>query len=172
MVGLNNGQVWATLAGSSTLTNVTGSLPTPPKQVLRVMFDPTDATGNTAYVTVGGYWGNATGHVFKTTNLSAGGVTWTGVSGSGATAIPDVPVNCIVVDPLRCQRLYACTDVGVCFSTNGGTNWNPLGTGLPRVPVFEMAFTAGTTGSRSLRIAYARSRHVENTAASLLCDGC
>lgn len=153
MVGLNNGQVWATLAGSSTLTNVTGNLPTPLKQVLRVMFDPTDATGNTAYVTVGGYWGSATGHVFKTTNLSAGSVTWTGVSGSGATAIPDVPVNCIVVDPYDASALYACTDVGVYFSTNGGTNWNPLGTGLPRVPVFEMAFTAGTTGSRSLRIA-------------------
>jgi len=153
MVGLNNGQVWATLTGSATLLDVTGNLPTPLKQVLRVMFDPGDATGRTAYVTVGGYWGNATGHVFRTADLSATPVVWTAASGSGGTAIPDVPVNCIVVDPYDSTALYACTDVGVYFSRDSGSTWNPLGAGLPRVPVFEMAFTAGTTGSRGLRIA-------------------
>lgn len=153
IVGLNNGQVWATLTGSSTLTNVTGNLPTPLKQVLRVTFDPNDATGNTAYVSLGGYWGNATGHVFRTTNLGGGSVTWSAVSGSGVTAIPDVPVNCLLVDPYDSRALYACTDIGVYYSADTGSTWNPLGSGMPRVPVFEMAFSAGTTGSRVLRAA-------------------
>ncbi|MBL8310115.1 MAG: hypothetical protein JNL19_06820 [Burkholderiales bacterium] len=153
MVGLNNGQVWATLTGASTLTNVTGNLPTPLKQALRVVFDPNDATGNTAYVTTGGYWGNATGHIFRTTNLGSGSVTWSAVSGSGSTAIPDVPVNCLLVDPYDSRALYACTDIGVYYSADTGTTWNPMGSGMPRVPVFEMAFSAGTTGSRVLRAA-------------------
>lgn len=153
IVGLNNGQVWATLTGSSALTNVTGNLPTPLKQVLRVVFDPNDATGNTAYATLGGYWGNTTGHVFRTTNLGGSSVTWAAVSGSGATAIPDVPVNCLLVDPYDSRALYACTDIGVYYSADTGSTWNPMGSGLPRVPVFEMAFSAGTTGSRVLRAA-------------------
>jgi hypothetical protein len=154
IVGLNNGKVFATTTGSATLNDVTGNLPTPLKQVLRVMFDPNDATGNTAYVALGGYWGASTGHVFRTTNLTAGAATtWAAASGSGLTAIPDIPVNCLLIDPYDSNALYACTDVGVYYSSNAGTSWNPLGAGLPRVPVFEMAFSAGTTGSRALRIA-------------------
>jgi hypothetical protein len=64
-----------------------------------------------------------------------------------------VPVNCLLVDPYDSSALYVCTDIGVYHSNDGGTNWNPLGAGLPRVSVFEMAFSAGTTGSRVLRIA-------------------
>ena len=154
IVGLNNGRVFATTTGAATLLEVTGNLPTPLKQVLRVVLDPRDATGNVAYVSLGGYWGNATGHVFKTTNLTAGAATtWIARSGSGVTAIPDIPVNCLLVDPYDSNALYACTDIGVYYSADGGVAWNPLAAGLPRVPVFEMAFSAGTTGSRVLRIA-------------------
>ncbi len=154
IAGLNNGQVFATTTGANPLVDKTGNLPTTLKQVLRVVFDPKDATGNIAYVTLGGYWGNTTGHVFRTTNLAAAAATvWTAVSGSGATSIPDVPVNCLLVDPYDSSALYACTDIGVYYSSDTGASWNPLGAGLPRVPVFEMAFSAGTTGSRALRIA-------------------
>ena len=33
--------------------------------------------------------------------------------------------------------MFAGTDVGVYSSTDGGANWAPLGTGLPRVAVFD-----------------------------------
>lgn len=153
LVGLNAGSVYGTTTGSSTLTNFTTNLPTPLKQVLRVAFDPTDSTGNTAYVALGGYWGNANGHVWKTTNLASGTPTWTAASGTGLTSIPDVPVNSVVVDPLNAAHVYAGTDIGVYYSSDAGATWNPLGTSLPRSPVFEMAFTPGDTSTRVLRIA-------------------
>jgi hypothetical protein len=46
--------------------------------------------------------------------------------------------------------LFAGTDIGVYNSVDGGLSWNPYGTGLPRVPVFDMAIQ---NPSRILRIA-------------------
>jgi hypothetical protein len=54
-----------------------------------------------------------------------------------------VPINAFVVDPLHSNDLYAGTDIGVYVSSDGGLNWSPMGTGLPRVAVFDMAVTAG-----------------------------
>ncbi len=158
MVGLNNGRVWGTTTGSSTLTEFTAApstgFPTPLKQVLRVAFDPNDATGGTAYVALGGFWGNATGHVWKLTGVNTGTATWTAASGTGLTAIPDVPVNCLLIDPLNSNHIYAGTDIGVYYSSDGGSTWNPLGSNLPVVAVFEMAFNADPSpASRVLRIA-------------------
>jgi hypothetical protein len=86
-----------------------------------------------AYVTVGGF---GHGHVFLTTNgtnsAAAGGSTWTDLSGTGAGALPDVPVNAIAVDwRFLPEQLYVATDIGVFTSSDGGRNWERYGTGLP-----------------------------------------
>jgi hypothetical protein len=47
--------------------------------------------------------------------------------------------------------LYAGTDIGVYSSSDGGASWVPLGTGLPRIAVFDIAIANGTP--RKLRIA-------------------
>ncbi len=131
IVGLVNGHVFATSTGSATLTDVTGGWPA--KYVARVVIDPNVKT--TAYVTLDGY--GATSHIWKTTNLSATTPTWI------ATGFNiDVPVNAFTVDPAS-SNLYAGTDIGVYSSTDGGLTWNPYGTGLPRVAVFDLAITAG-----------------------------
>ncbi|HEY6304857.1 MAG TPA: Ig-like domain repeat protein [Candidatus Angelobacter sp.] len=135
-----NGHVFATTTGSSTLTDVTG--PWIPKYIARAVIDPNNP--NTGYVTLDGY-GATTGHVWKTTNLSAATPTWTSMS----SGIPDVPVNGFVVDPLNSNNLYAGTDIGVYNSTDGGNTWNPFGAGLPRVAVFDLKVTA----KRTVRIA-------------------
>ena len=144
IVGLSNGKVFATTTGSSTLTDVTGSLPA--RFVARAVIDPNNA--NTAYVTLGGF--GIASHVWKNTNLSGGGAGWSPASGSGLTAIPDVPVNAFVIDPLNSTNIYAGTDIGVYASTDGGATWNPFGSGLPVVAVFDMAIQ---NPSRILRIA-------------------
>jgi uncharacterized repeat protein (TIGR01451 family) len=131
IVGLTNGQVFATSTGSSVLRNVTGTLPA--KYVGRVVIDPNN--GNTAYVALGGFMGNTTSHVWKTTNLNVTSPTWT-AAGSG---IPDVPVNAFVVDPKNSSNLFAGTDIGVYNSVNGGLSWVPFGTNFPVVAVFDMA---------------------------------
>lgn len=151
IVGLQNGNVFATATGSSALTDVTG--PWTPKYIARAVIDPNNP--DTAYVTLDGY-GVTTGHVWKTTNLSAATPTWTSMS----SGIPDVPVNGFAVDPLNSNNLYAGTDIGVYNSTDGGNTWNPYGTGLPRVAVFDLKVTA----KRTVRIA-THGRGMWETAA-------
>src|SRR4029077_3520732 len=59
--------------------------------------------------------------------------TWVPLS----NGIPSVPIAAFVIDPQDSTRMFAGTDVGVYSSTDGGANWAPLGTGLPRVAVFD-----------------------------------
>jgi photosystem II stability/assembly factor-like uncharacterized protein len=152
IVGLNNGALFYTTTGSSTLTSLdptgVGSV-IPDFYVARLSFDP--ANKNTVYISLGNY-SNGTAatqsHVWKVTNLDTTPVL-TPLNGTGANVLPDVPVNGFVVDPLNSNTLYAGTDIGVFVSTNGGTDWYPFGTGLPRIAVFEMVMAPG----RKLRIA-------------------
>ncbi|HEX8117203.1 MAG TPA: carboxypeptidase regulatory-like domain-containing protein, partial [Pyrinomonadaceae bacterium] len=118
----------------------------PAKYVSRAVIDPNNQ--NTAYVTLSGYFGNTTtARVYKTTNLSDAAPTWTGL---GAGQIPDVPANAFAVDPADSNTLYLGTDIGVYRSVDGGANWAPFSTGLPRVAVFDMAVH---NAARKLRIA-------------------
>jgi hypothetical protein len=143
IVGLDNGQVWATTSGSSTLANVTGTIPA--KYIARAVIDPNNT--NTAYVTLSGYFGNSTSHIYKTTNLNNAIPTWTGLDGG---QIPDVPVNAFVIDPQNSNALYAGTDIGVYRSVDGGATWIAFSNGLPRVAVFDVVIQ---NPNRVLRIA-------------------
>ena len=133
LVGLQNGQVFlSTTAGSTTMTNITGSIPA--RYVGRVAIDPSNA--NVAYVCLNGYGLPAGQHIWKSTNLLSGAPTWS-PAGSG---IPDVPVNSFAIDPANTQIAFAGTDIGVFRTEDGGTTWQPFNNGLPRVPVFGMEF--------------------------------
>lgn len=146
IVGLTNGRLFATTTGANPLTDVTGrSLPQ--NYVARAVIDPNNSS--TAYVTFDGYGLAPGAHVWKTTNLNlsdTAGTTWA-LSGNG---IPDVPVNAFVVDPLDPNLVYAGTDIGVYASRDAGAFWNPYGSGLPRVAVFDMAIQ---NSNRILRVA-------------------
>lgn len=151
IVGLRNGQVFATTTGSSVLTDVTSaSFPAANpsdgtrRPIGRAVVDPNSTS--TAWVTFNHYTVPSGQHVFKTTNLNAATPTWV-AAGFG---IPDVPVSALVVDPQDSNTLYAGTDIGVYQTTDGGTTWVPFGTGLPRVAVFDAEIS---DAHRVLRIA-------------------
>src|SRR5581483_7473513 len=100
MVGLQNGQIWATATGSSTLVNITSaSFPANPtgstsnKFVGRAMIDPNNK--DVAYIALS-YYAPAGQGIWKITNLTSAAVN------------------------------------------DGGANWSPFGTGLPRVAVFDL----------------------------------
>lgn len=131
VVGLQNGQVWATSTGSATLVNVTG--PIPAKYVGRIAVDPTNT--DVCYVALGGFGLGAGQHVWKTSNLSSATPTWA-AAGSG---LPDAPVNAFVIDPVDPSRLFAGTDVGVYESNDAGATWAPYVTGMPVVSVFGLS---------------------------------
>jgi hypothetical protein len=143
MVGLQNGQVWGTSTGSSTLVDLTSPAPANPsgsttnKFIGRAMIDPNNK--NVAYITLS-YYAPAGQGVWKITNLTSAAVTggaapvWT----ASSNGIPSIPINAFAIDPLNSNNLYAGTDIGVYFSNDGGANWSPFGAGLPRVAVFDL----------------------------------
>jgi hypothetical protein len=159
------GNVWVTtnatpVSGTvSTFANVTlngpGGTSINPNQfpISSVAIDSSDATGNTAYVTVMGFTGGP-GHVWQTTNA---GTSWTDFTGTGANALPDSPVNAVVVDP-NAHLVYVGTDVGVFQSPASSAAWTELGPSsssqqngfLPNVAVTALAlFNSG--GEKMLR---------------------
>ena len=154
IVGLRNGGIFATTTGANPLANVR-SAAMPAKYVSRAVIDPQNP--NTAYVAFSGF-GIPGQQIWKTTNLNANPPTWT----IAALGLPDVPFNGFVIDPLNSNMLYAGSDIGVFVSSDGGSTWNPFGTGLPRVAVFDMAFQGP---NRLVRIATHGRGAWENTAA-------
>ena len=119
----------------------------PNRYVTSIEIDPADAA--TVYVTLSGYenrqWAppgqyldpNAnigTGHVFKSTDA---GESFTDVSGN----LPDMPVFWVA---LREGQLIVGTQIGPFISSDtDGTLWAPLGTGMPNVPITQVATWLG-----------------------------
>jgi hypothetical protein len=159
------GNVWVTtnasaISGtSSTFANVTLNGPEGasinPNQfpISSVAMDASDPTGNTVYVTVMGFTGGP-GHVWQTFNA---GTNWVDFTGTGANALPDSPVNAVVIDS-GSHTVYVGTDVGVFQSSALSAAWTELGPSssgqqsgfLPNVAVTALAiFNSG--GQKLLR---------------------
>jgi hypothetical protein len=113
-----------------------------------VAFDPVNE--NVAYATYTTFGGP---HVYKSADA---GETWASIDGAGATAIPDIPVHCIVVDPVDSQRLYIGTDIGVFVSLDGGANWARENTGFANVATESLAI--GSLGLNNVLFAFTHGR--------------
>jgi uncharacterized protein (TIGR03437 family) len=143
-VGTGDGLVHFTAnAGALTeaaFTNVTKA-PLPNRYVIDIALDANEP--RRAVVTYSGFdvdTPEAPGHIFATDDQ---GATWHNLSGN----LPDVPVNSVVLDPLRPGALYAGTDIGVLQTLDGGATWLPPGAGLPTFAVLMLRYHAP---SRSL----------------------
>lgn len=131
VVGLSNGKVFATTNGSSAMTNVSGSIPA--NYIGRVMIDPQDV--KTVYVAIAQAGLPAGQNLWKTTNLSIAGTTWTAFG----TGLPQIAINALLVDPNNSSRIYAGTDDGIWASDDAGASWSRYGTGMPHVAIFGLA---------------------------------
>jgi hypothetical protein len=154
-----DGQVWratnANAGSAATWTNLTAA-PLPGRYATMVRTD--HASADIAYLSYSGFSGfvDSVGHIFKTTN---GGATWSDISGTGAGALPNSPVNDIAVvhygAPINFDAVFIATDVGVfeCpdpTSATPCTTWSPVGTGLPKVPVVGLAFRQASATLRAI----------------------
>jgi hypothetical protein len=155
IVGMQNGQVWATSTGSATMANITsGSFPANPngsvtnKFVGRAIFDPSNK--DVAYISFS-FFAPAGQGIWKITNLGAAGSSAAAPNWApAANGIPSIPINALAIDPTNSNNVFAGTDIGVYNSTDGGASWAPFGTGLPRAAVFGIAIQPT---SRILRVA-------------------
>jgi hypothetical protein len=128
IAGTDDGNVHVSTDDGDNWTDVTEGLPN--RWITRVAGDPFDM--NTIYVTVSGFrWDEAYPHVFKSTNL---GQDWIPISSN----LPQLPINCITLDPDVPNRIFIGSDAGVFFTENGGDEWQSLSDGLPNVPVIDM----------------------------------
>lgn len=109
----------------------------------RLTFDPGNA--DIVYATYSQFKTTASQrHVYKSTD---GGASWTGIDGSGDTAIPDIPVFALIVDPQNTNTLYVGSDLGVFVSLDGGNTWarddNPFANAVTETLVLDRS--AGST---------------------------
>ncbi|MEY2539089.1 MAG: hypothetical protein QOG67_2829 [Verrucomicrobiota bacterium] len=151
IIGLNDGRVFATTIGSSTLRQIagpgasSGTSTTPAAGVGRIAIDPSNK--NIAYICFNGFGstGSPIAHVWKTTNLTAlNSLTGTVTFLASSSGLPDIPVNAIAIDPVtatsRCgsSDIYVGTDAGVFYSADNGSSWSTYGNGFPHVAVFGL----------------------------------
>jgi hypothetical protein len=182
IVGMRNGQVFATTTGSSTLTDVTGANFPPPNpldltrnSIGKAVIDPNNKF--TAYISFTSFSPPAGQQIFKTTNLNDPAPTWT----ASSNGIPQVPVSGLAIDPQDSNSIYAATEIGVYHSGDGGANWAPYGVGLPRVAVFDVKISnvqrylrAATHGRGIWEIGIAGRQLpvLRNGGATLTAEGC
>jgi photosystem II stability/assembly factor-like uncharacterized protein len=128
-VGTSTGDLKVTTnGGASWPTSINFS-----RYVTDIAVDPTNDA--VAYLTLSGF---GTSHVYKTTNR---GGSWSPIS----TGLPDSPANSIAVDWRRSvPTLYVGTDVGVFWSTDGGSTWQDTSVNLPHTVVIDVLIDAAT----------------------------
>ena len=124
--------------------------------VSSLAFDPTNR--DIAYATYSTFTNK---HVWRSFN---GGASWQPIDG----ALPDIPVNCIVVDPTNTQRLYIGTDIGVFTSPDGGATWAVENTGFANVPVEWL--TISQFGGAAHLFAFTRGRGAWRVPLGQVCN--
>ena len=113
------GHLWVSTnaaGGTGTWTDRTGGINPATFPISGVAIDTSDATGQTAYLTVMGFH---VSHVWKTSNA---GQSWTDFTAN----LPDSPANAVVVDA-SASTVYVATDVGVFLSSTASPSWTELG---------------------------------------------
>ncbi|MFN5325356.1 MAG: T9SS type A sorting domain-containing protein [Bacteroidota bacterium] len=124
--------------GGTSWTNLTGNLPNRYfKDIAIDLLNPSNV-----FVVLSGF---GTSHLYK---YQAG--TNPGWIALGA-GLPDVPTNCVTIDPLNGQILYVGNDLGVYVSIDGGLNFLPFSDGLiDATLVFDISVSPS---NRKLRLA-------------------
>lgn len=127
----NNGGTWSrtrldTMGGSNTLP-LSGI-------VTDIAADPTDPSGNSIYIAIGGHGDYR--HVWH-----FDGTQWQQRSGPSSNPVQrllDVHANAIIVDPNNPSTVYVGMDIGCWRSTDGGNTWSVFSEGLPDSAVMDL----------------------------------
>ncbi len=124
--GCSNGKINVTTNGGSSWNLRNSNLPN--AFCSRIASYPNDPAS--AVAVFSGFLENQ--KVYRTTNY---GVSWTNIS----TNLPNIPINCVFIDPYESLNIFIGTDLGVFYTSNGGSNWT-LETNLPNVRTDDLDF--------------------------------
>jgi photosystem II stability/assembly factor-like uncharacterized protein len=106
--------------------------PLPDRYITRIVIDPLDA--QIVYLAFGGF---ESGNLQRTTD---GGATWSDLTGTGLTALPQAPIRGLAMHPTNPNWLYAGTQVGVFTSEDGGRTWSTSNEGPSGAAIDELTF--------------------------------
>ena len=140
--GSTDGLLYVTMNGGTSWTQLSNGSGTLPNRTIKsIAINPNNK--NDVLISLSG---TGTGHLWRGT-VSGTSATFTNLSGSDATGLPDFPLNEVARDPNSPASIfYAATDGGVFVTTNGGASWAnataPLG--LPNVQCNAIKAVAGT----------------------------
>lgn len=126
--GSNNSNMTVTTDGGSSWSTIRTGLPN--RYVTDIAVDYSNPA--TAYVTFSGF---QTGHIYRTSNY---GNSWENISGIGTQALPDVPLNTVIIYPLHPNKIIVGSDVGAFETIDGGANWYPINSGMGNVTVADL----------------------------------
>jgi hypothetical protein len=140
---------WSDVTGSPVTNDPTDSEVFNRAQVgiSSIAVDPTDTTGNTVYVGIGGFGGNGFAPLVWPNVPVLYGSTDAGAHWQNLTNnLPNAPVNAVLVDPEDPAIVYVATDVGVYVTTSitqcidvKQNCWSAYGAGLPAVRVTTLS---------------------------------
>lgn len=131
LAGTGDGYLW--MQGPTTFGFVDRSAGLPQRYVTSCQGSPENP--DRLFVTHSGYRFNSfLPHVHRSDDL---GATWKSIDGD----LPPFAVNDLVIIPGRGDSiLFVATDGGVFGTVDGGTHWHPLGSGMPVIPVYDIAW--------------------------------
>jgi uncharacterized protein (TIGR03437 family) len=119
--GATDGHIYRSSSALST-TGTTAWASSQPRSTMVswIAFDPNNR--GVVYATYSAYRnGNLNvSHVYRSTD---GGATWNGIDGAGSTALADIPIHTIIVDPENPSTLYVGSDTGIFITQDGGNTW-------------------------------------------------
>jgi hypothetical protein len=161
IVGTNDGNVQIGFnlgtgtASQASWVNVTGGNSVLPNRPINgVTLDPSASAANVpvGYAAVGGFNANSLpsslpipGHIFQVTcQANCGSFVWADKTGN----LPDIPADCVIVNPNYPQQVFAGTDFGLYFTndiTQPSPTWYRFNNGLPNVMIWDMSIDRGST---------------------------
>lgn len=152
--GSFDGEVWMTTDAGATGGNWTkisdagvgGNLPNRP--VSGIVVNP--ANKNQVWISMMGASTNARVARCDDTTKPLAMRQWHRLGGNG---LPDIPINCIALDPDRPTAvIFVGTDIGVYMTRDGGATWDDIAAwtlGLPNVQINQLQ-VVGTGANRTL----------------------
>jgi photosystem II stability/assembly factor-like uncharacterized protein len=160
VVGTTDGFIYRNDAALDAGSNTVWQSSRPhPGFVSSLAFDP--STPGVIFATFAGFGGP---HVWRSDD---GAITWESIDGTGSSAIPDIPVHSIVVDPENSDHLFLGTDLGVMTTINGGRTWAVENTGFANAVTEWLAMGTDDQGE-PLLFAFTHGRGAWRVSLNLL----